>query len=193
MSTIRRKTIAGTLWNFSEQLLNRGLGVLVTLMLAWFLVPEEYGLVSMMAVFLAMSAVLVDAGFSQALIRKIDVSPTDYSTAFYANLVLSLLIYLALYFSAPMIAEFYRQPVLIELIRVAGLSVVFNALSLVQKAVLTREMQFRLQLKVSLPTSILSGALAIYLAYRGFGVWGWVGRARLASTPAPPGLGSLSP
>lgn len=171
MSAIRHKTIAGTLWNFSEQLLTRGIGVAVTIMLAWFLEPEEYGLVAMMSVFLVLSSALVDAGFSQALIRKLNTTPTDYSTAFYANLMFSLLIYLALFLGAPYISGFYQQPVLVELIRVAGLSVFFNAFAFVQKAVLTREMKFKLQLKVSLPAAFLSGALAIYLAYNDYGVW----------------------
>lgn len=171
MSTIRHKTIIGTVWNFSEQLFNRGLNVLITIMLAWFLLPKEYGLIAMMAVFLALSSALIDAGFSQALIRKQDVSSQDYSTAFYANIILSVLIYLTLYGCAPFISRFYSQPLLVELIRVSGLTLFFNALSIVQKTVLIREMKFKLQLKVSLPASLLSGGLAIYSAYVGFGVW----------------------
>lgn len=181
MPSLRNKTIIGVAWNFAEQMLGRGIGIAVTLLLAWFLVPENYGLVAMMAVFLALSTALVDAGFSEALIRKLEVTELDLNTVFYTNLILSALIYSVLFFTAPFVATFYDQPLLIDLIRVAGMSVFFSALIVVQKSVLNRQLKFKLMLKVSLPAAVISGLIAIALAYFDYGVWALVWQMVISS------------
>lgn len=144
------------------------------LMLAWFLVPEDYGLVAMMAVFLSFSNVIVEAGFKQALIRKLEVTQLEYSTAFFTNVVFGLFAYGVLFVCSPFIADFYEQPILVNLIRVASIAVILNSLSIVQQAVLNRNLDFKAQLKVSLPAAFLSGLCAIVLAYLGYGVWALV-------------------
>ncbi len=123
MSLSARAT-TGILWNFGQQLANRGVGILVTLLLARFLVPEDFGLVAMMAVFLALGSSLMDSGFREALIRQENITQEDYATAFYANMVLGLVSYGALFAAAPAIAGFYAEPRLVDLIRVASLSVI---------------------------------------------------------------------
>ena len=177
--SLTAKTTTGILWNFSEQLARRGVGILVTLLLARFLVPEDFGLVAMMAVFLALGGSLMDSGFREALIRLESITQEDYATAFYANLVLGLISYGVLFSAAPSIAGFYEEPRLVELIRVASLTVIIMSFQVVQVASLIRKLNFKAQLKASFPASVISGIVAVYLAYTGWGVWALVSQTLL--------------
>lgn len=173
-NNLRAKVTAGIVWRFSELMLNRGAGGITTLILAWFLAPEDFGLIAMMAVFLGLSNVLIDAGLSQALIRKQGLRKQDYNAAFFANIVIACIVYVLLFISAPLIADFYSQQKLVDLIRIAGIALIFNGLSIVQRAVLIREFKFKLQMRVSLPATLISSAIAIVVAYLGYGVWALV-------------------
>lgn len=173
MSLIKQTSIS-FFWNFLEQFLRRGIGIGITLVLAWFLIPEDYGLIAMMAVFLSISSLIVEGGIGQALIRKLDVTQLDYSTAFYANIVLAVFAYGMLFLLAPWIAAFYGENLLVSLIRVSGLSILFGSLVVVQDVILSRELRFKLKLKIALPSSVIAGVIAIFLAYMGYGVWALV-------------------
>jgi O-antigen/teichoic acid export membrane protein len=162
--TLAKKTTIGIIWNFTEQITRNGITALITLMLAWFLVPADYGLVAMMAVFLAIANSLMDSGFRQALIRLQGATQADFNTAFYANLGLGAIAYVLLFFSAPTIAGFYHEPRLIILIRVAGLNVLIHAFQVIQSALLNRELNFKAQLQATIPAGIISGAVAVGLA-----------------------------
>jgi O-antigen/teichoic acid export membrane protein len=164
ISKLEEQTSKGVFWNFLEKFLSRGIGVLVTLLLAWFLVPEDYALVAMVAVFIMLSKVIVDGGLGQALIRKTDTNDIDNNTVFYTNIFLSIIIYIMLYFLAPLIAEFYDQKILKDIIRVVGITVFFNAFIVVQQALLQKNMLFKLQLRIHLPAAIISGISALLLA-----------------------------
>lgn len=172
--SLTAQTTNGVLWNFAEQLARRGVGILVTLLLARFLVPEDFGLIAMMSVFLALGSSLMESGFREALIRLQNVTQEDYATAFYANILLGLISYGVLFFVAPTIATFYEEPRLVELIRVASLTIIIMSFQTVQIASLTRKLNFRAQLTASLPSSFVSGAVAVYLAYAGGGAWALV-------------------
>lgn len=169
--SLAQKTTVGVLWKFAEQLSKRGIGIVITLLLARFLAPEDYGLVAMMAVFLAIADSIMDLGFNQALIRKKDATDSDFSTAFYTNLALGGLSYLLLFMSAPFIAMFYEEPRLIVLVRVVGVVILINSFQIVQSAILSRNLNFKAQLKAAVPATIISGLFAIIMAYSGFGVW----------------------
>ncbi|WP_411369063.1 lipopolysaccharide biosynthesis protein [Pseudidiomarina salilacus] len=179
--SLAKQTSSGILWNFFEQLARRGIGVIVTLMLAYFLTPEAYGLVAMMAVFLALGSSIMESGFNQALIRMAEVTQTDYNTAFVANIGLGLFAYMLLFLSAPYIGDFYEEQQLVLLIRVAALSIVINAFQVVQQANLSRALNFKAQVKAVLPASVISGLMAISLAYLGWGVWALIGQMLLAA------------
>lgn len=179
--SLAKKTSSGILWNFFEQLARRGIGVFVTLMLAYFLTPEAYGLVAMMAVFLALGSSIMQSGFNQALIRMPEITQTDYNTAFFANIGLGLFAYLLLFLSAPYIADFYEEPRLVLLIRVAALSIVINAFQVVQQANLSRALNFKAQVKAVLPASVISGLMAIGLAHLGWSVWALIAQMLLAA------------
>lgn len=172
--SLAKKTTFGILWNLAEQFARRGINVIVTLLLAKFLVPEDFGLVAMMAVFLALGQSLMDSGFREALIRLESVSQDDYVTAFYANVLLGLFSYGVLFVSAPIIAKFYDESSLVELIRVTSLTVVIMSFQVVQVARLSRKLNFKAQLKASFPASVISGLVAVGLAYVGVGVWALV-------------------
>lgn len=141
------------------------------ILMARILTPADYGIVGMLAIFIAISQSLVDSGFSQALIRKQDRSEIDNSTVFYFNIAVGIVMYLILFFSAPLIADFYSEPLLVPITRAIGLSVVFNSLVVVQRALLTVNLDFKTQAKASLVGAVISGAIGISMAYTGFGVW----------------------
>ena len=141
------------------------------IIMARILTPEDYGLVGMLAIFIAVSQSLIDSGFSQALIRKQDRSEIDNSTVFYFNIGVGAILYLILFFSAPFIASFYNEPQLVPITRIIGLSLVFNSLVVVQRALLTINLDFKTQAKASFVGVILSGSIGITMAYTEFGVW----------------------
>lgn len=171
MSELRDKTISGLFWSFIEKIGGRGIEALITILLARILTPRDFGLVGMLAIFIALSQALVQAGFSQALIQKKDTDEEEYSSVFYINLTFSLLLYLLLFFTAPLIADFYQQPILVSMTRVLSVIFVINAFSYVQEAKLKKELKFKSLTFVHLPSILISGIIAIIMAYKGFGVW----------------------
>ena len=169
--SLKNKTVKGTIWSSLERFSVQGVHFLVMILMARILTPADYGIVGMLAIFIAISQSLVDSGFSQALIRKQDRSEIDNSTVFYFNIAVGIVMYLILFFSAPLIADFYNEPLLVPITRAIGLSVVFNSLAVVQRALLTVRLDFKTQAKASLIGAVISGAIGIGMAYTGFGVW----------------------
>lgn len=183
-NTLHHKTITGIIWTFLEQIFRVGIQTFTTLILAWLLLPEDFGLMAMVAVFFAIANSLMDSGFSQALIRKKEICQIDYSTVFYTNLVLGILVYVLLFASAPFVASFYDEPRLTALVRVVGLVVIINSFQLVQVADLTRKLNFKVQFNVTLPSAIFSGIVAIFMAAMGFGVWSLAAQMLISSFAA---------
>lgn len=175
MSSLRDKTISSVFWSFLQKVGSRGIEVVVTIILARLLSPEDFGLIAMLAVFIAISQSISQAGFSQALIQKKKVDEEDYSSVFYLNLFISIGLYVILYFGAPLIAKFYDKPniesILISLTRVLSLVFVINAFSYVQETRLIRALKFKKLMYIHLPSTIISGIIAIIMANKGFGVW----------------------
>ncbi|SIQ50788.1 Membrane protein involved in the export of O-antigen and teichoic acid [Shewanella morhuae] len=171
MQDLTSKAKKGLLWSAIERFLTQGIQLAITLMLARLLGPTAFGLVGMLAVFIAISNVFVDSGFTSALIRKTDRCDSDLVTAFYYNILISSLCYLALYFSAPYIAEFYQQTELQSLLRVLGVTVLVNAFTLIPRVILTVAMDFKTQAKISIISVLISGSVAMILAINGYGVW----------------------
>jgi len=175
-NTLHTKTLNGFMWSFIDLMANQGIQFIIMIILARLLVPEYFGLLGMVMIFVAISETLVDSGFSQALIREKKVNRIDYSTTFIFNMFFSLIIFLIIYFSAPVISNFYSEPKLISILRVISLTVFFQAISIVPKTMLTRKVDFKSQTKVSVIASITSGLVAIAMALAGFGVWALVFR-----------------
>lgn len=174
--SLRHKTIHGVGWSFIDNISNSGITFLVGLVLARLLTPEEYGIMAMIAIFIAISNSIIDSGFSNALIRKTRIERVDYSTVFYFNLTVSILIYALLYLAAPTISVFFKEPVLLAVIRIIGWVLIINALAIIPRTQFVRNVDFKTQTKVSLISSISSGVIGIGMALGGMGVWSLVGQ-----------------
>lgn len=149
---------------------------IIGIVLARLLSPYEYGLFAIVSIFTLLSEPFINSGFSQALIRKQDCSNTDFSTVFYFNLFIGVLFYALLYISSPSISLFFKEPQLQRMIRVIGLIVIIDSITLIQTTILTKTMNFKVLAISSNTSAILSGLLGISLAYKGFGVWSLVYR-----------------
>nr|NJM03665.1 lipopolysaccharide biosynthesis protein [Desulfobacula sp.] len=174
MATLEQKTVRAISWNLVERFGVQGIGFVFGVLLARLLTPADFGLISMIYVFFAVAEVFVNSGFNAAYVQKKEVTAHDSDTVFYFNLFVSLALYLVLWISAPAIAGFYEQPVLIELTRVAALVIIINAFNLIQMAQVIRDVDFKRKTKVTLVATILSGVAGITAAYTGFGVWSLV-------------------
>jgi len=172
--SLKQKTISGLTWSFIDQMANLGITFVVGIILARILTPREFGLIGMITIFIAVSNTFINSGFTQALIRKKDCTNTDYSTVFYFNLVISLFFFFLLYFSSTAISNFFHEPQLKLILQVLGLLLIIDAFGLIQKTILTKDINFKLQAKISLISSIVSGIISIAMAYKGFGVWSLV-------------------
>lgn len=175
-SELKQKTIRGFLWSFADVLGNQGTQFLIQIVLARLLLPEHFGLIGMILIFIAVSNSLIDSGFTQALIREQHATQADYSTVFYFNLLMSLVVYLALFLLAPAVSGFFQTPELVDILRVLGLGIIINAFAIIPRAMFTKDVNFEVQTKVNLTASVVSGAVAIFLAVSGFGVWSLVFR-----------------
>jgi len=171
MKAMNRQIGLGVLWNLAGLFMTRGASTLFMLFLARLLAPEAFGLVAMAAVVFELANIFINSGFGTALIRSKTVSDADLNTVFYTNLLLSGLVYAMLFLGAPYVAGFYSQPELTTLIQVMGLVVFINAAKVVQTAVLSREMDFKSQMKANALSVAVSGTLAVTAAWHGWGVW----------------------
>lgn len=176
-SNLKRKTINGFFWGLLESVFSQGLGFIFGIFLARLLSPQEFGLLGMITIFISVAQVFVDSGLSQALIRKQNCSNRDYSTVFWANVAIGVLSYLIIWFCSPLIATFYNRPELIELTRVTALAIIIGSLTLIQQTIITKEVDFKTLTKISTVGTVISGLVAIALAFRGFGVWSLVWRS----------------
>lgn len=172
--SLKEKTVNGTIWSAADTFIGQGVTFIVGLVLARLLSPEEYGLIGIVTIFTTVMYGVVDSGFSNALIRKTDVGDDEYSTLFYFNLIVSVLMFTLLFCGAPLIANFFERPQLINLCRVTGLLLIFQAFSIVQNTILSRRIDFKTKTKASLISAIISGLLGIVMAFIGFGVWSLV-------------------
>ena len=169
--SLKDKTVKGTFWSAADAFLGQGVTFVVGLVLARLLSPEEYGLIGIVTIFTTILLGFVDSGFSNALIRKKNVTDDDYNTMFIVNMTMSVLMCSLLYLSAPIIAHFFERPQLVALLRVMGVILVFQALSIVQMTVLSRKIDFKTKTKASVISSVMSGIIGIAMAFTGFGVW----------------------
>lgn len=171
---LKNKTKKGFFWSTIERFSSQGIQFVFAILIARILTPEDYGIVAMPLIFLALAQVFIDSGFSNALVRKPDLREEDLSTAFYFNIMVGIVCYGVLFFASPWIADFYQTPILANLLKFTALSTLFNPLCAVQQAVLTKEIDFKSQAKVTVSAAIISGIVGLYLASTGFGVWALV-------------------
>lgn len=174
--SVKDKTVKGIGWSALENFLSQGVTFVVGIVLARLLSPDEFGTIGVAMIFVALFNKIVDCGFSNALIRKQNVSQEDYSTTFIFNLLLSLSLYVICYIVAPHIAIFFHNDLLISVVRWISLTLIINAFAIVQRTRLVKSIDFKTQAKVSLIASISSGVIGIVMAFYGCGVWSLVGQ-----------------
>lgn len=172
--SLKSKTVSGVLWSAIERFSLQGIQFIINILMARLLLPSDYGMIGMLAVFLQISQTFIDSGFSDALVQKKDRTETDLSTVFYFNIVISVLLYILLFIGAPYIAQFYRMPELTLVTRIIMLNLVFSSFAAVPKTILTIKIDFKSQSKISLISAVVSGVVGITMAYKGTGVWSLV-------------------
>lgn len=174
MGELKDKAISGVKWSAIGRFSTQGVNFIIGLVLARLLSPSDYGVVGMVGIFFAIAQTFIDSGFGSALIRKNDCSDTDYSTAFYFNIIVGLVCFILLFALSPFIADFFNTPILKDLIKVMSLNMFINSFVIVHGTKLTHSVDFKTQTIVGLIASIVSGASGIVLAYNGLGVWSLV-------------------
>ena len=172
--SLKDKTVKGVAWSGIDNVVQMGVTFIVSIILARLLSPDDYGLLGLIAVFTAVCQALINGGFTTALIRKKDATDDDYNTVFISNLVMSLLLYAVIYLCSPAIANFFERQELVALTRVSSLGMIIGALALVQRARLTKRIDFKTQTKITFIASITSGVVGIAMAFLDFGVWALV-------------------
>ena len=181
MSSLKEKTVKGVMWSSIDRFSTQGIQFVFSILIARQLLPSDYGVVAMLGIFLAVSQTFIDSGFGTALIRKIDRTDTDFSTVFYFNIVVAAFFYLVLWFAAPYIAVFYEIPLLEDVTRVVALTLIFSSLSGVQNAKLSIAIDFKTRAKISVSVTLITGAIGLWMAYNGYGVWALVAQSVFAS------------
>lgn len=170
----KSKVITSLFWKLMERGGTQGIQFIVQIILARLLLPEEFGTIALLMIFIFLANVFVQSGFSTALIQKRDSNETDFSSVFYLSLVVAGLIYFVLFFSAPLIAEFYEDLTLVLLLRVLSITLFFGAINSIQIAVVARNLEFRKLFYSSLGAVVVSGVIGITMAYNGYGTWALV-------------------
>ena len=178
---LKSKTLTGIVWSSIERFSLGTAQFVINIIMARLLVPSDYGMIGMLAIFLQISQAFVDSGFTNALIQRKDRTETDFSTAFYFNVVIAFIFYIMLFISAPWIAHFYNMPELVSVTRIIALGLILNSLSAIHKVKLTIKVDFKTQSKASLSAMILSGSIGVWMAYTGWGVWALVFQSLLNS------------
>ena len=167
--TLKEKTIWALIWNVLDKVGQQIILFLVGIMVARILSTEDYALVGMLSIFTALANIVIESGFSTALIRKKDATSTDYSSVFYFNMGASIVVYLLLFLCAPLIAAFFKQPSLTLIARIVFLAIPINSVSIIQGTILTKQINFKKLTKVNFISLLGSGLLSLYMAYS----WLW--------------------
>lgn len=171
---LKQKAVSGVIWTSIQRFLSIFIQFISGIILARLLSPEDYGCIGMLTVFTMIATIVIDGGFGSALIQKKAPTDVDYSTIFHWNVCLSILIYVVLYVAAPTIADFYHIELLCPVLRVQGLIVIIGALQTIHVNMLNKQFKFKKISIVTLITSVVSLAITIIMAYKGYGVWSLV-------------------
>ena len=178
-NNLKQRSLNGFVWKLSEKVGTQAVQFVLQIILARILFPEDYGIVGMLAIFISISDVFINMGFTTALIQKKNADDTDFSSVFFANIALALVLYGIMFAVAPLVAAFYNEPMLTPIMRVFSLNVVIGAFSAVHNAVLAKNLEFKKSFFRGLFNILTYGVVGIVLAYHNFGAWALV-YARLA-------------
>lgn len=170
-SNLKEKTVKGMFWGGIDMFFTKGLNFVFNLLIARQLSPDDYGMVAIVAVIMAVCQCFVDSGFGAALVRKGKCTEDDFSSIFYFNIAVALVLYILLFIGSPIISEFYKQPLLKSVTKIYSIILIINALAIVQNSKLTIEVNFKAFARISIISSLVSGSVALYFALRGYGIW----------------------
>lgn len=170
----RKSVITNLLWKFAERGGAQGVSFIVTIVLARMLEPSEYGLIAMVSVIIALLNVFVDSGMANALVQKKDADDLDFSSVFYFNIIFCSVLYILLFISSPVIADFYHKSELSSVTRVLGLTMLISGVKNVQMSVISKNMQFRRFFFSTMSGTIIAAVVGITMAYKGYGIWALV-------------------
>ena len=172
--SLKQQTISGMIWSFLQRFGSMGVSFISNIIFARLLTPDDYGCIGMLTIFIALSNTFIDGGFGSALIQKKRPTQEDYSTIFYWNIFLSIVLYAILFLCAPLIADFYNIEILSKILQVEGIILIINALGIIQSNQLRKQLKFKSIAHITLTASIVSVIVAIVMAYMGYGVWSLV-------------------
>ena len=172
--TLKQSVFSGLIWTFGERIIAQGISFILSIILARLLLPEEYGIIAVVLVFINLANVFVSNGFGEALVQKKDTDSTDFSTAFFCSLAVSIVLYLVLFFSAPTIARIYHYEDLVPVLRALSLKIIISSISTVQHAYVSKNMIFKRFFFSTIGGTLVSAIVGIEMAYAGFGVWALV-------------------
>ncbi len=178
---IKSKVISATLWTMGEKILQQGANLAITIVLARLIAPEAFGAIAIVMIFTSIASIITTTGFGSALIQKKKPTDIDYSTIFYSNIVIAVALYLLLYFTAPLIAGYYKILELTYYIRIISLTFVISSASNGSSVYIQKKLKFRVFFTSSLVSSVASGVISMYMAYRGYGIWALVIQSLIGS------------
>lgn len=182
MTVLKEKMTTGLIWSTLDRFLTFLIQFILGIILARILMPEDYGLIGMIAIFIAISQSVVDSGFFTALVQKRDVNQTDYSTIFFFNIVVGVVLYLLLFLSADFIADFYEIAVLSDLTKVVGINILIVSTTIVHKAFITTKIDFKTLAVINIVSALIGGLVGLYFALNNHGVWSLVYQSLTKST-----------
>lgn len=173
--SLKKEAVGGVFWTFLQQFGSQIINFGISIILARLLLPKDFGTIALMDVVIGVGTIIIASGLGSSLIRTKDADDRDYSTVFYFNFVASIIMYAIAFFIAPLFSSFYEIPMLTPLIRVYSLSFIIGAFTSVQRTILVKNMEFKKQMIIELPSLIISGIVGISMAYTNFGVWALIG------------------
>lgn len=172
--SLKNQTAIGVVWSAVQRFGSLAISFISSIILARLLTPEDYGVIGVLSIFIALSLSFIDGGFGSALIQKKNPTQTDYSTIFYWNILLSIFLYVILYVAAPLIAVFYNMSILTRVLRVEGLILLINAFQIIPNNQLRKQLKFKPLSIIFMLSAFMSVCIGIVLAFYGFGVWSLV-------------------
>ena len=172
----KRKLITSFIWKFLEKGGSQIIQFVVSIILARMLTPSDYGIIALITVFINLANAFVQSGFGAALIQDKDAGDLEFSTIFFFSIFAAFIFYIVLFFAAIPISIFYNTPILVKVIRILGITLLFNSIFCIQSAYISKKLNFKKLFYASTITMILSGAIGILMAYKGFGIWALVGQ-----------------
>ena len=173
-NSLKNKTLNGLIWKFLERSCAQAVSLIVSIVLARILLPSDYSAVSIVTIFFAFSNLIISSGLNTALIQKKNADMLDYSTVLYVMLFISLIMYIAMFFSAPLIADLYHKDILVPVIRIMSLTFFINGFKSILCSYVSSRLEFKKFFFSTIVGTVISAFVGIFMAIKGFGVWALV-------------------